>query len=247
MNTEEILNQNKQSWEQSAEHFFGLEPLPKMSPFDNGEYFRLFGDIKDKTFLELACGSGHSLKYILDNGAAKAYGLDFSETQIQFAKEVNQDYITEGKLELLHQTMEEQFDLENIDIVYSIYGFGWTQQPEQVLKNIYEVLKPGGLFIWSWDHPLCTLFKWEDNELKTNQPEPGTNLLKLKMFGTDVYQQVLSIDEWKSLIEQSDFKIKEFIEISPTEFPENYNNHNDYYAKEKLKQVPASMIWVLQK
>lgn len=247
MQTKDILKQNKDSWNKSAEHFFGLEPLPKMFPLDNGEYINLFGEIKQKTFLELACGSGHSLKYILDNGAEKAYGLDFSDKQIQFAKDVNQQYIDNGKLELLHQSMEEGFNLKEVDIAYSIYGFGWTQQPEQVLKNIYDSLKTGGLFIWSWDHPLCTITSWEDGELKFNDSYLENKLLKLKMFGTDVYQQVLSVSEWFNVINKSGFKIEKFIEISPTNIPEEYNDHSGYYTKEKIKTIPASMIWVLKK
>ncbi len=244
MEADQILKQNQESWDASAQHFFGLEPLPKMFPLDDGKYITLFGDIKDKTLLELACGSGHSLKYILDNGAKKTYGIDFSEKQIQYATEVNNQYIKDGKLTLLNQAMEEQFDLADIDIVYSVYGFGWTQKPAEVLQNIYKSLKPGGLFIWSWDHPLCTMNKWEDGQLKPNKPLPDTNLFKLKMFSTDVYQQVLSIEEWRNLFDQSGFKTKEFIEIFPTEFPENYNDHNGYYAKEKIKRVPSSMILV---
>ena len=39
------------------------------------------------------------------------------------------------------------------DVLYSIYAIGWTVDLQGTFKLIASYLKPGGIFIFSWDHP----------------------------------------------------------------------------------------------
>jgi len=51
--------------------------------------------------------------------------------------------------------MEENPGLPSnyFDIVYSIYALGWTVDLNKTLRNIYDYLNTGGIFIFSWEHP----------------------------------------------------------------------------------------------
>lgn len=40
------------------------------------------------------------------------------------------------------------------DIVFSIYGVGWTTDLDKTILLISEYLKPGGRVIFAWDNPL---------------------------------------------------------------------------------------------
>lgn len=247
MDKNEILKQNTNAWNTTAKNFFGAEALPFWFPLDTGEFKNLIGEIKGKTFLEIACGSGHSMKYLLDNGAKFVYGIDFSSEQIAYAENLNKKYIDNQSAKLLLQPMEDELSMKEIDIVFSVYGFGWTQEPEMVLKNIFDSLKTGGKFIWSWDHPLLTVSEVQNGNLVITDPYNGTKLVKRSLFGEDVYQSVSDISSWFKVIQKTGFKIRQFIETYPNKIPDDYNDHGGYYAREKIEKIPSSMIWVLEK
>lgn len=40
------------------------------------------------------------------------------------------------------------------DMAYSIYAVGWTTDLTAAFRNIASCLKSGGVFVFSWDHPL---------------------------------------------------------------------------------------------
>jgi SAM-dependent methyltransferase len=42
---------------------------------------------------------------------------------------------------------------DHFDLVLAIYALGWTPDLSHTLSLVYSYLKPGGLFIFSWEHP----------------------------------------------------------------------------------------------
>jgi SAM-dependent methyltransferase len=149
-----ILNQNKTSWNALAEMAFGWTALPTyglLCPTEDD--LHLFPDLTDKKILEIGCGSGHSLKWCANHGASDLWGLDISENQLENTKKV----LTEiGVIpQLFCSPMEKNpgIPLEYFDIVYSVYAIGWTVDLLTTFNLISSYLKPGGTFIFSWDHP----------------------------------------------------------------------------------------------
>ncbi len=51
------------------------------------------------------------------------------------------------------------------DIVYSIYAIGWATDLENVFQRIASYLKPDGIFIFSWKHPLHSCVAVNDKQL----------------------------------------------------------------------------------
>jgi SAM-dependent methyltransferase len=143
---------NKKSWDVVAPRFYGRTALPEYGPFAPEETeLNLFENANEKKVLDIGCGSGHSLKYMYDNGAAELWGLDLSHTQISTAKELLKDI----KVQLFQSPMELNPGIPHgyFDVVYSIFALGWTTNLEQTLKNVHQYLKPDGTFIFSWEHP----------------------------------------------------------------------------------------------
>lgn len=99
--SDSAIDTNKRTWDAVAPKYFGRTALPDWGVFaverDNPS---LIGEIEGKTFLEIACGSGHSINYLIQNGAARVYALDFSHTQIRLAYETNFEAIQQGKVVL---------------------------------------------------------------------------------------------------------------------------------------------------
>lgn len=63
--------------------------------------------------------------------------------------------------------MEEECGLpvNYFDLVYSVYGIGWTTNLDQTFEHIYTYLKQGGQFVFGWSHPIHKCVSVEDGRL----------------------------------------------------------------------------------
>ncbi len=81
-----ILNVNQAGWNAVAHKYYGGTALPEYGPLAPTEdRLQLLGDIDGLRVLEVGCGSGHSLLYLAQRGAAELWGLDLAPAQISFA------------------------------------------------------------------------------------------------------------------------------------------------------------------
>lgn len=167
-NRDEIVAINQKGWNKVAPTFYGVTALPKYGPLAQTEdELKLLPDLRGKCVLDLGCGSGHTLAYLGENrNAAELWGLDLSEEQIHSTKELLEQKDIPAKL--FTASMDENPGIpENyFDLVLSIYGLGWTPDLPQTLSLVCSYLKPGGLFIFSWEHPVyqCLDYNAEINK-----------------------------------------------------------------------------------
>ncbi|MCA1038497.1 class I SAM-dependent methyltransferase [Bacillus infantis] len=167
----EILQKNKASWNLSAERFFGRNPLPEYGPLAPVEDdLQLLGDPSGKRVLDIGCGSGHSLLYMDGRSAAELWGIDLSPKQIHTAQNVLA--AAEAPVRLFESPMENDpgLPINYFDIVYSIYALGWTTSLEETLANIHRYLKPGGTFVFSWEHPFFSRIRSQDSSIIIDKP-----------------------------------------------------------------------------
>lgn len=242
----EILTQNQKSWNTVAGHFNGIDALPSFGPFaQTDEELHLFEAIQDKKVLDIGCGSGHSLAYMNAQGAAELWGVDFSEKQIDTAKET-----LKGLLANLHcAPMEEDINLpkDYFDIVYSIYAIGWTIDLKSTFNLIYSYLKPGGYFLFSWDHPLYAHLQSEKGflSLKGSYQEEGmTRYESFKGEDAPVVIPQHKFSTYLNALIQSGFTIEEVVE---TDVPIHLKNmepevSDRYYSLYKAQKFPTTMI-----
>lgn len=103
----------------------------------------LSGNLKDKVVLDAGCGDGWYSAQMIDAGA-KVYGTDYSGKAISFAKIIVPDAeFTDGSL--LDLPYEDDF----FDVIFSFQVLEHIPPSDlpQAIKEVYRVLKPGGLFI----------------------------------------------------------------------------------------------------
>jgi ubiquinone/menaquinone biosynthesis C-methylase UbiE len=160
---EEILSINQKGWNKVAPMFYGGTALPKYGPLAATEKeLHLIPDLKGRRVLELGCGSGHTLAYLQeDKNAGELWGLDFSEEQIRFAKEVLEEKKIPAKFYLSSMDENPGIPENYFDLILSIYSLGWTPDLSHTLELIFSYLKPGGLFIFSWEHPVYQSLSYE--------------------------------------------------------------------------------------
>ena len=245
------ISENQKTWDAVAHNFFDASALPVWGPFGIGEDLNLISEIKGKTFLEVACGSGRSTKYLLDNGAKKVYGLDFSITQFEEAKRFNTEYVDKENAIFIHGKMEDRLDIEPVDIVFSVYGIGWTQDPIVTFKNIYSYLKPGAQFIWSWDHSLFRDVVYEGGKFVVEHSYHNEEPMVLpdwkKKQGVNAYLTYRKVSSWFKLLKDAGFEIIGYYEPKPKTLDWGSEKPTKYYSIQKAEKIPCSFIFVCRK
>ena len=242
MNINEILNLNKVGWEKSAERFFGRTALPEYGPFSlNEDQLNLFGPITDKIILDIGCGSGHSLQYMGNKGAKELWGLDLSTKQVETAEKLLRSQ--KRKVTLFQSPMEENpgLPLEYFDVVYSIYALGWTVDLQKTLSNIHRYLKPGGTFIFSWEHPLHDRFTYENASftIKKSYNIEGPEYNEAWHNQVVIHHRKLST--YINTLIETNFIIEKVIDdvVLPTTITEDASK---WYSAQKATMIPATFI-----
>lgn len=101
-------------------------------------------EIPYQTALDLGCGTGEMMKRILQQDKSKnLYGIDLSEKMLDVAKEKlgNDATLVLGDSE--HLPFSDSF----FDVVYCNDSFHHYPAPDNVLSEVYRVLKTHGTFI----------------------------------------------------------------------------------------------------
>ncbi|SDL92866.1 methyltransferase domain-containing protein [Sediminibacillus halophilus] len=244
--TEELLEKNRAGWNTVAHHFNGQDALPGYGPYAQTEdELKLFGEIKDKKVLEIGFGSGHSLRYMAEKGAAELWGVDFSEEQKEIAEITLQDH----PAHLFCAPMETEIGLPKayFDYVYSIYAVGWTTDLSATFQLIYSYLKRGGSFIFSWDHPFYPYIKSENGLLYLDASYQEESMLEFDNFkggNKPMAFQRRKMSTYLNALICAGFSIERVIESDvPVDLNDVKAEQSDsYYSLYKAQRFPASMI-----
>ncbi len=239
-----VLDQNKSSWDAMAAAWFAATALPAygcLTPTE--DKLRLFPPLSGKKVLDIGCGSGHSLAWCGEKGAEELWGLDLSAKQIEIAGEYLKG---NGYTPMLFESpMEQKCGLpENyFDLVYSIYAIGWTTDLTAAFRNIAAYLKPGGLFIFSWDHPLMHCVDLADQELVFSGTYTRDESFSFVLRGRAVTVQNRRLSTYINVLADAGFAVERLIEETdrdtlsrPVEFS------SDYYSPWRAKKLPLSFI-----
>lgn len=247
----EILKQNRKSWNTVAGHFNGADALPNYGPFTQSEEeLRLLDSIEGKKVLDIGCGSGHSLLYMNRQGAKDIWGVDLSDKQIERATEM----LSGLDAQLYCAAMEEDIGLPEayFDIVYSIYAIGWTVDLDRTFELIYSYLRPGGTFIFSWDHPVCVHLKSEDGFVSLNgsyQDESSVHYANFKGEDTPMTIPKRKFSTYLNALVNVGFMIEQVVEPDvPQELKDTEAEMSDrYYSLYKAQKFPTSFIIKVRK
>jgi len=161
----DLITINQNGWNVVAPKFYGGTALPKYGPLAATEpQLQLIDDLKGKAVLELGCGSGHTLEYLWKvKQAGELWGLDFSQEQLRFTRELLTQENIPAKLVLASMDENPGIPESHFDLVVAIYAVGWTPDLARTFSLVHSYLKPGGRFIFSWEHPLYRCLEYDTN------------------------------------------------------------------------------------
>ncbi|QED46269.1 class I SAM-dependent methyltransferase [Cytobacillus dafuensis] len=123
-------------------------------------------ELKDKSVLDLGCGTGHFSKYCIEKGASKVIGLDISKNMIEEAKKNNEH----EKIEYICAPIEDMdFPKGKFDVIISSLAIHYIEDYSNLIKNISAFLKHNGEFVFSIEHPIVTARNEMNNWVKDKE------------------------------------------------------------------------------
>ena len=128
-------------------------------------------ELTGKRILDIGCGMGQHAKQYSDMGAEYVLGIDLSEKMLEYAQTHNKaKNILYQKMALKDiDKLNEQFDLVTSSLV-----FDYAENLDELIKNIYSLIKKDGCFVFSLSHPMATA--WNGQYPRFTRTESGTRL-----------------------------------------------------------------------
>ena len=217
-NIETAHRTNTAFWNAIGSDILGITSLPSWSEFlPPEEKLNLLGDLTGKRVLEICCGNGHSLEYASRRGAADLWGLDISENQISKSKE----YLVSKDISatLLCSFMENECGMptDYFDVVFSVFGIGWTTDLNTTFKRIHSYLKSGGSFVFSWSHPIHKCVSVENEALIFSNSYFDESWYNADIDGKTIMMSNRMLSTYINALSDNGFVIEKLIEETDKE------------------------------
>lgn len=204
---------------------------------------------KNDVILDLGCGAGRTTINLYKAGYKNITGLDLSTNLIDYAN----NYIKENNLNInlvVGDATKLNYEDNSFDIV--IFSFNGMQcipgkkNRDSVLKEVYRVLKPGGIYIFTAhnrDDSGSYQYVWDEEKIKWKNGTQDSNLeiygdrYSVDRTGAIAFVHFSNIEEMIDFINQENFEIIE------------YKKSTDIVEEnEKTKEFAASTVfWIIRK
>ncbi|WP_414051393.1 class I SAM-dependent methyltransferase [Macrococcus animalis] len=116
-------------------------------------------DIEGKMVLDIGCGMGKFIQYMLDMNPKQIVGLDISNNMISYAKDnINDERVSFVVSDILSFETETKFD-----VIVSSLAFHYVEDYEALIQKLNGMLNSGGVLLFSTEHPLTTATKQQEN------------------------------------------------------------------------------------
>jgi len=238
MNENMIHEINSIFWGTRGSEVLGTIHLPYYGAFITEEKCRLLKDVSGKKILDIGCGSGQSLKYMGERKVSELWGLDLSEEQLLKTREHLSSHGLSARL--ICSPMEDECGIpkEYFDIVYSVYAIGWTTDLLGTFSRIASYLKKGGIFIFSWSHPIHKCVAAENDELIFKKCYFDESWYSVSYGGGTLSLSDRKLSTYVNALAKAGFVIEEMIEESDEEMTEMDKGH---FAR-KAAMLPVTFV-----
>ena len=246
MNQEQALTINRDSWNEIAAQYYGRTALPEYGPLAQSETeLNLLGNITGTKILEIGCGSGHSLLYLAQRGASELWGIDIAPSQIAFASSLLEN--NEVTHHLFESPMEENPGIPSayFDLVISIYALGWTVNLVKTLTLVASYLKPGGAFIFSWEHPAYRCLAYEGGQfvVKCSYHNEGSHLHP-SWKGVPIVHSPRKLSTYLNYIIEAGLTLERVVESAVNARAVNEKGYlpESWYSVPRAEMIPTTVI-----
>ena len=124
-------------------------------PISPGESeLKLLGEVEGKDVLEIGCGGGQNA-IVLARWGASAVGLDNSEEQIEYAKNLAEDNGVKVSFHVGDMEDLSMFPDGSFDVVLSSCALDYVENLAQTFQEVFRALRNNGLFVFCVVHPIA--------------------------------------------------------------------------------------------
>ena len=240
------LEINRAGWDRVAPIFHGGTALPEYGPLAPAEdTLRLLELTPDLRALELGCGSGHSLRYLAERGACELWGVDLSPVQIAYAEQTLRPFADRVRLVESPMEVNPGIPLGCFDLVFSIYGLGWTTDLPGTLSLVADYLRPDGVFLLSGEHPAYSCLEWDGKQYVMARPygtEGGVEHTSWK--GVPIVIQHRTLSTYITEIARAGLHIEALVEgeLNPDLAKEAHADPARWYSVPRGRMMPTTFI-----
>lgn len=148
-------NEVRTEWDNSAKAWADFVRTGKDHDRDglnNPATFKLIGNIKGLTVLDLCCGEGYNTRILARKGA-RVTGIDFSPKQIELAMREERKENLGIKYKVMNAANLTAFPNSSFDLVTCFMALQDIENHRKAVTETSRVLKPNGRFIFTIPHP----------------------------------------------------------------------------------------------
>jgi len=243
---ERALATNRAGWNRVAASFHGSTALPEYGPMAPSEdTLGLLDPTPELCALELGCGSGHSLRYLAERGARELWGLDLSPVQIAFAEETLRAFALRCRLFESPMEVNPGIPTGHFDLVFSIWGMGWTTDLPATLALVAEYLRPGGCFLLSGEHPAYSCVEWDGTQYIVSQPYSAEGPREYASWkGVPIVTHRRTLSTLVTQTVRAGLQIEELIEgeFNPSAANGTFADPARWYSAARARLIPTTFI-----
>ncbi|MEH6307598.1 class I SAM-dependent methyltransferase [Olivibacter sp. CPCC 100613] len=119
----------------------------------------LLPNLANKSILDLGCGYGWHCRYAMEQKAKQVIGIDLSKKMLEKAKALTEHSGIRYECRAIEDVV---YDEATFDVVISSLALHYVQDFQQVCQRVYHCLVPGGVFVFSVEHPIFTAMASQD-------------------------------------------------------------------------------------
>jgi SAM-dependent methyltransferase len=236
-------NWNTTSKEYQARHHPELEGDvlwgPSMPPERD---LKILGEsIASKVFLEIACGGGQSAVHLAKLGA-RVTAIDFSAAQLEHARAFAES--SEATVRFLEADVQDlsMLDDASFDVAFSAYALGFVEDIRRAFREIGRVLRPRGLFAFSWMSPLYAIT--EERGLLVKRSYFDRTPITFKEGDETEVDFHRTYGDWHRALTDAGFIVTDIVEPEPLPRESTYS---DVFPLSKIQMIPGTTIWRARK
>jgi ubiquinone/menaquinone biosynthesis C-methylase UbiE len=218
------------------------------APFE--DELKVLGGVRGKSVLVLGCGGGQDCVALSKMGAREITGVDFSREQLEYAVKLLDEHKVEARL--IHGSIEDLSGIAkgSIDVAVSVHALNYVADAARCFEETKRVLRPGGLFAFSVQHPADAAtvdeapYGFEKPYFQVDFDWNWRNL----GTGPQFRSYYRTVGDWCELLRGARFTIERVLEPRPVDDPVwhelGWASMNDYA---KYDTVPGTLILAARK
>lgn len=203
-------------------------------------FFQLIGDVKGKQILDLGCGDAKFGEELLEIGCHSYTGIEGSK--LMYEKAVKQLETKNGTVHCIN-LKDYTYPPSTFDLVTSRLALHYIEHLNTIFQNVYQTLKPNGVFTFSVQHPVITS---SFESLQTNGKRTSWLVDDYFKIGQRVEpwidQEVIkyhrTTEEYFILLQQAGFTITNLKEATPNKA--YFQNKEEY---ERRLRIPLFLLF----